>query len=257
MSELISTESSQALPISSYLEQQVSSRDALNSNKKEHFLNNIDEFSSNQNRSVSLHRNLSSVENKSKQKNVHYSKVGLFKSLQEDENLNKSTTNLKNTTRSFSETNFRINKKFDDDMELNETILREKREIVAKLEQQNKEIIKEIHKLKLKQLSNKPLDSNDSLHNYLKVTNEIQPNYVTNDSKNYQLSKLVPSQAIVDEVAELKTLKQRKDQLESRMSILESSRDELIDRLTQLDTYMKPCQESKIINRLFFKRSLP
>ena len=57
-------------------------------------------------------------------------------------------------------------------------------------------------------------------------------------------SQLENSKSDLGIVAELKNLKYRKDQLENRMLILESSRDELIDRLTQLDTFMKPCQES-------------
>ena len=50
-------------------------------------------------------------------------------------------------------------------------LLNEKRELVAKLEQQNREILKEIKRLKLKQLSNKSLDLIDSIDEISQISN--------------------------------------------------------------------------------------
>lgn len=80
------------------------------------------------------------------------------------------STGLKNhmilpqNTRSLSESNFRTNSDLEDfggDKAQDDTLLREKREIVLKLERQNKEIINEINRLKQQQLSNKSLDKTE------------------------------------------------------------------------------------------------
>lgn len=165
-------------------------------------------------------------------------------------------------------------------------LLKEKRELVVKLEQQNKEILKEIKKLKLKQLSNKSLDLIDSqsqinslLHqqkshqimkpnqNHLSLRYQQQKQQQLNSKVCYQtpqsatltrkhmpatnnltaMSKYSSSRLSSQLVAaELQTLKQRKGQLESRMHLLESSRDELIGRLTQLDSMLlRPNQQQQ------------
>ena len=186
---------------------------------------------------------------------------------------------MQNKIRSLSENNFRqsddeddneenqfiMNSKrlFDDELskDLEDTLLNEKRELVVKLEQQNKEILKEIKKLKLKQLSNKSLDllDNQSELNYeigqkIRTQNNHSSLKQQNSSKachsatltrknltnNYTLTKQRSQMNPNHVVAELENLKQRKGLLENRMHLLENSRDELIDRLTQLDTVLKP-----------------
>ena len=212
-------------------------------------------------------------------RNDKHLKTNIFKNSNEntDENL-RSINNVeeksfkldKNATRSLSETNFRSNddgkisycefsKNSDYRQMLNEKLLNEKRKLVLKLEQQNKEIVKEIQKLKLKHLSNKSLEINEQINTYYKVKNEKQPNISENkemQKKKYKnsLKKNCPNSAICSSstmidpalIAELHSLKQRKGQLENRMVMLESSRDELIERITQLDTFIKPSNKSKL-----------
>lgn len=137
-----------------------------------------------------------------------------------------------NTSRSLSENNFRHSRDSlrESDMDSEETdfenltnyqLLKEKQEIVAKLERQNKEILKEIKRLRLKQLSNCSLDMLES--------NEVKykaPMSATLNRKVYNHDPIL---------LELQTLKHKKGQLESRMQILESNRNELLNRLSQLD----------------------
>lgn len=164
-------------------------------------------------------------------------------------------------------------------------------ELVAKLEQNNKELIKEINKLKIKQLSNRSLDLTDQQEMYQQLLMQQQQQISAHQSLKYQQQKMTkgakdstltrklninsipepsadtprystgvksslkkppshekPANAFTTSstmlnptlIAELQTLKHKKGQLESRMHVLESSRDELIDRLTQLDSLMKP-----------------
>ncbi|CAF0800154.1 unnamed protein product [Brachionus calyciflorus] len=146
------------------------------------------------------------------------------------------------TSRSLSETNFRqSNRDLDGDSEdtdfdaenvLNNQLLKEKREIVAKLEKQNKEILKEIKRLKLKQLSNCSLDLTDQV---------LEPKYQAPMSAT--LNRKVYNQDPL--LLELQTLKHKKGQLESRMQILESNKNELLNRLNQLDALItKPISAS-------------
>jgi len=178
-----------------------------------------------------------------------------------------------NTTRSLSESNFRTNTELDDcDYDkpcLEDVLLREKRDIVAKLEKQNKEIINEINRLRLQQMSNKSLDKteqhmvsskdawllqqqlqaklksrettpvhNSSKHGRLKTQTDTQLVNSFLAHNPHLLSKYTANNAQIDSnaIQELQTLKSRKDMLESRMMALESSRDQLIGRLTQLDS---------------------
>lgn len=69
------------------------------------------------------------------------------------------------TNRSLSDTNFAMNGDDEDDEGMNgggysldDRLLKEKREIVAKLERQNREIAKEIKRLRMRQSSNQYLD---------------------------------------------------------------------------------------------------
>lgn len=193
------------------------------------------------------------------------------------------------TTRSLSESNFRNNMDGDyRESTIDDKLLREKREIVAKLEQRNKEILKEIKKLKLKQLSNQSLDLDDhtplpssqsTKYNQYYKSRESTPlnssilskrsHYIDQNTLNLveqqnkttasminktnnlkqQLanSGFSSSNTIVNPhlIAELQTLKQKKGQLENRMQLLENSRDELIDRLSQLDTLIKPAKNKR------------
>jgi hypothetical protein len=194
-----------------------------------------------------------------------------------------------NKTRSLSENNFRQSDDEEDNEEnelirnnnrvisneiskdLEDKMLNEKRELVAKLEQQNKEILKEIKKLKLKQISNKSLDlidpqseynhevseqkhQNKAFNNHLSLKQlnsyktpqsetltrkKLNNNYLTISKQRAQMNHHLVA-------AELQNLKQRKGLLENRMQILENSRDELIDRLTQLDTVFRPESFKKI-----------
>jgi len=190
-------------------------------------------------------------------------------------NSSKTLTLPANTTRSLSESNFRLNNNIlhtqitsNEDISyqrqpltsttltsINEDkLLKEKREIVAKLEQQNKEIIKEIKRLKLQQLSNRSLDlseqqkkllaknlkENSMTINSKKQLNSTLNNTITNES-DQQHGTFSASSTMINPyiIAELQTLKQRKGQLENRMHLLESSRDELIGQLTQLDNVLK------------------
>lgn len=92
---------------------------------------------------------------------------------------------------------------------------------MAKLERQNKEILKEIKRLRLKQLSNCSLD----------MLEQNEPKYKAPMSAT--LNRKVYNQDPI--LLELQTLKHKKGQLESRMQILESNRNELLNRLSQLD----------------------
>ena len=200
----------------------------------------------NEKKSVSLHRNLSSID---KIKNTKITRSNAFNEKNEIMN---QTNNEKNATRSLSETNFRLNKQYNkenDNLTVyeNEKILMEKREIVSQLEQKNKEIIKEIEKLKLNNLSNK---SKDSSEQFFYQSQKIKKNESkhTKFENSLQFSKpCIDNNISFDSgiVAELETLKQHKDHLENRMIQLENSRDELINRLTQLDSYIKPRNESE------------
>jgi hypothetical protein len=182
-----------------------------------------------------------------------------------------------NKIRSLSENNFRQSEDEDDNEEnefiitskkeindelskgIEDKLLNEKRELVAKLEKQNKEILKEIKKLKLKQLSNKSLDQIDTRSEFnIEIGKQNQKNLTYNNhlghkahqsstldcknlTSNYMTTPKKKAQMNPHLVAaELKNLKKRKGLLENRMQILESSRDELIDRLTQLDTLLRP-----------------
>jgi hypothetical protein len=189
-------------------------------------------------RSVSLHRNLSSIENKEKTKQTNTFKLPSYYLLKQENEINEN-----NATRSLSETNF-ITGYYNKDIDYkktheNERITDEKREIVSKLEQKNKEIIKEIKKLKLNNVSRKTTDQSykirklDSQQAKCENLFQIQKTCLNNNSNARQLRDT------------LETLKQHKDLLENRMLILESSRDELINKLTHLDTYIKPHHESK------------
>lgn len=140
--------------------------------------------------------------------------------------------NTYHASRSLSENNFRHSRDSlcelevdseDTDFEnlTNYQLLKEKQEIVAKLERQNKEILKEIKRLRLKQLSNCSLDMLEQ--------NEVKykaPMSATLNRKIYNQDPIL---------LELQTLKHKKGQLESRMQILESNRNELLNRLSQLD----------------------
>ncbi|RNA11887.1 dystrobrevin beta-like isoform X1 [Brachionus plicatilis] len=140
--------------------------------------------------------------------------------------------NAYNTSRSLSENNFRHSRDSlgeleadseDTDLEnlSNYQLLKEKQEIVAKLERQNKEILKEIKRLRLKQLSNCSLDM-------------VEPNEAKYKAPmSATLNRKVYNQDPI--LLELQTLKHKKGQLESRMQILESNRNELLNRLSQLD----------------------
>jgi hypothetical protein len=211
-------------------------------NSKHFYVNSNEKYDDllNGHRSVSLHRNLSSIENKEKTKQTNTFKMPSYYLLKQDNEI-KNITNEKNATRSLSETNFitgyynKDNKKAHE----NERIIEEKREIVSKLEQKNKEIIKEIKKLKLNNISNKTVDQSHKTRRLdtqqAKYENllQIQKPCLNSNSNARQLRDT------------LETLKQHKDLLENRMLILESSRDELINKLTHLDTYIKPHHESK------------
>ena len=118
-------------------------------------------------------------------------------------------------------------------------ILKEKREIVARLEQQNREISKEIKRLRAQQLSNRSLDVNNNnsstggkcsssavltpmlLKKQMNSGGTTTSAYGLRGGGNYDEATMV----------ELQTLKQRKGQLESRIQHLQSSRSELIGQL--------------------------
>ena len=175
---------------------------------------------------------------------------------------------MQNTTRSLSESNFRTSNEaeFEYDEESGgdiqeDRLLKEKRDIVAKLEKQNKEIINEINRLRLQQLSNKSLERIEqqeqqqmarlkSRENTPVLTSTLtrqrtqQANNLGSLSAASQaqlnsiLATFSASSTMINPqlMAELQTLKHRKGLLENRMQMLENSRDELIGRLTQLDT---------------------
>lgn len=128
-------------------------------------------------------------------------------------------------TRSLSESNFR-----------NDTILMEKKQLVARLEAQNREIMREINRLRQKQESNRSLIDDDSVMMPILASRESTPLTVRSGytSKSYQASSKNPYI-----MAELKTLKQRKGELDSRMMILEQNRDELMGQLSQLQNLMR------------------
>lgn len=195
----------------------------------------------NKSRSISLHRNLSHID-KSKT-NRKFALNGL--------NERKS---VKNAIRSLSETNFCLNefnnKKQDEifnDLKERKK-LEEKKEIVSKLEKKNKEILKQIEKLRLNNLSRKSIESSENLiHQYINIK--------TVDSKleNCEYSLQIANSSTNNNtyfnpiiVGELETLKQHKEHLENRMIMLELSRDKLIHRLTKLDTLITPYIESKL-----------
>ncbi len=185
--------------------------------------------------------------------------------------INDNVGPITHNTRSLSESNFRTNSELDDYEKpyLEEVLLKEKRDIVAKLEKQNKEIINEINRLRLQQMSNKSLEKTDQLMMSTKDTWALQQQLqaklksrettpVHNISKHGRLKTQTENQLInsflahnpqlvskytsnnaqieTNAIQELQTLKSRKDMLQSRMMALESSRDELIGRLTQLDS---------------------
>lgn len=160
-----------------------------------------------------------------------------------------------------SESNFRTNAELEDFERQDESLLREKREIVSKLERQNKEIINEINRLKLQQMSNRSLDKADhgqtskdqwlqqqqmlaklrSRENtpvlYAKQKSDNSTLINSFLAQNPELLAKFPASVMANNpqvVAELATLKTRKGMLQSRMTALENSRDELISRLTQL-----------------------
>ena len=215
-----------------------------------------------------------------------------------ESSVNSFKSSGKNTTRSLSECNFRTSEN-EDSSDSNggddSRQLKEKMELVAKLEQNNKELIKEINKLKIKQLSNRSLDLTDQHEMYQQLLMQQQQQITAHQSLKYQQQKMAkgakdstltrkPNINSVPEpsadtprystgvksslkkpnhekttsafttsstmlnptlIAELQTLKHKKGQLENRMHVLESSRDELIDRLTQLDSLMKPSKPAE------------
>lgn len=133
---------------------------------------------------------------------------------------NQQTTLVSSQIRSLSESNFR-----------SEQILHEKKQKVAKLEQENRELMNEIKRLKLKQESNKSLDD---LNRDLIIQSSIFSNTQTQKPKQH----LTNSTTVIKNpyiIAELKTLKQRKGELDQRMNQLEQNRDELLAQLTQLE----------------------
>ncbi len=146
-----------------------------------------------------------------------------------DDETERAVTSLNHHTLSVNQANAEFNS-------INERLLKEKREIVAKLEKQNREILKEIRRLKQKQQSNKSLDLDNCAfdssikHLSLKCQQQMLKNKELTNRKVSINPKLL---------AELMSLKERKGQLENRMQWLESSRDELIERLMQLDSLMK------------------
>jgi hypothetical protein len=193
--------------------------------------------------------------NNNNNNNNHYNTNTSYTSKQQQQHL--TNTLPVNTTRSLSESNFRLNNnilhtQITSNEEINQPtinedkLLKEKREIVAKLEQQNKEIIKEIKRLKLQQLSNRSLDLNEQqkkmILKNLKENSSVILNKKLSDSSSYLLAPPSLSTTVAANphiIAELQTLKQKKGLLENRMHLLENSRDELIGQLSQLDSVLK------------------
>lgn len=192
-----------------------------------------------------------------------------------------------NTTRSISESNFRTNTDLNDNFNdiadtatgeyPEEFLLKEKREIVAKLERQNKEIINEINRLKL-QASNRSLDKQadeitsareawtlqqqqNQQQQKLKSRESTPVNMMSTLRKNMHdtamisqllsqnpalrsmLCKQLGSTSMTNPqlIAELQSLRNKKGMLENRMSALENSKLELMTRLSQLDTATGVC----------------
>ena len=139
-----------------------------------------------------------------------------------------------------------------------ESILSEKKKLIAKLELKNREILREIKRLRIQQESNRSLDEN-YLNIGTSVSRESTPltinsnhttksllnhqyllNYQTYGSQQHQQPNLI---------AELKSLKLRKGELDSRIQILEHNRDELLSQLSTLDNVMKNMKTSSLSTR--------
>lgn len=148
-----------------------------------------------------------------------------------------------------------------------ERLLKEKREIVAKLEKQNKEILREIKRLKMKQQQqqqHQTVNGNEDDQMMSKLTQLVESSSVCKGATivdplvisfneqqknkrgfNKKMSGQPGQSGIIANpvlqqnsslIAELQTLKHRKGQLEDRMNCLESTKDEL---LAQLETLLK------------------
>ncbi len=182
----------------------------------------------------------------------------------------KQSDNLDNyaTIRSISECNFKLNdagpsqNKISSPSctarnhrnQIDEKILKEKRDLVSKLERQNREIIKEIKRLRLKQQQQQQNLAFNTLHNeqLIHAQSLIQDSSPTTPNGGLKLNgaTIIDPQLISQNekrvnnnvIAELQTLKTRKGQLETRMHMLESSKDEL---LAQLQTLLKMNQQQQ------------
>ena len=127
-----------------------------------------------------------------------------------------------------------------------ETILNEKKKLIAKLEHKNREILREIKRLRIQQESNRSLDEN-GLNLTTSLSRESTPltinsNHTSKSILNYQL--INPNYSIQQPqqpnlMAELKSLKQRKGELDSRIQTLEQNRNELLSQLSTVDNVMK------------------
>ena len=107
--------------------------------------------------------------------------------------------------------------------------------------------MKEIKRLRLQQESNRSLDEQ-----YLNLTASlsrestpltINSNHTSKSILNYQQPNNL--------IAELKTLKQRKGELDSRIQTLEQNRDELLTQLSTVDTSLK---NMKVNSRVHVQR---
>jgi hypothetical protein len=165
----------------------------------------------------------------------------------------KNDKEMYGTLRSLSESNFHVKDELplintdESSNNMNERLLNEKRDIVLKLEQQNQQILNEIKRLRVQQLSNQSLDITDSPPNQTttlfrransvvrRIKNEnSQGTSINNLSSSSFISNLNPKLAV-----ELQTLRAKKGLLDNRMNTLESSRGELLNRLNQLDNLLK------------------
>ncbi len=144
--------------------------------------------------------------------------------------------------------------------------MKERREIVIKLERQNKEIITEINRLRL-QASNRSLDKQaNEITSGIQQQQQLQQKLKSREStpvnnlstlKKHQHDTALISQLLSQNpqlrsllckqlgsssmtnpqlIAELQSLRNKKGMLENRMSALENSKLELMTRLSQLDT---------------------
>jgi hypothetical protein len=167
--------------------------------------------------------------------------------------------NNNNNTRSLSESNFRsgtgiTNSAIATGIINSEAILNEKKKLIVKLEHKNREILREIKRLRIQQESNRSLD--DTFLNLNASTSRESTPLTINSSKSilaHQFQQQNYPQQQPNLLAELKSLKLRKGELDTRINTLEHNRGELLTQLSQLDNVMNNMKVSKKTKKLKHK----